>query len=105
MRIYPNPYNYHHNKVIDPRFRESTDSLLEEGSYFKLNTVSLSYRFPKRWLDFSGKRGYVESFGQQYLDILQLFRYQSQSVNGLGRDTSSWLSNSRTWTMGVVLSL
>lgn len=50
---YPNPYDYHHNKVIDP-FRENQTLFLEDGSFFKINTVSLSYRLPKKWLTICG---------------------------------------------------
>ena len=103
--IYPNPYNYHHNKVIDP-FREAQTLFLEEGSYFKLNTVSLSYRFPKRWLDFFRVRGVTLKASVNNIWTFSNYSGISpESVNGLGRDTSGGYPNSRTWTMGVVLSL
>ena len=103
--VYPNPYNYHHNKVIEP-FREAQTLFLEDGSYFKLNTVSLSYRFPKQWLDFFRVRG-----GTLKASVNNIWTFSNYSgispehVNGLGRDQSGGYPSSRTWTVGVALSL
>ena len=103
--VYPNPYNYHHNKVIDP-FREEQTLFLEDGSYFKLNTVSLSYRFPTQWLDFFRVR--AVTLKASVNNIWTFSNYSGispESVNGLGRDQSGGYPSSRTWTVGVVLSL
>ena len=103
--VYPNPYNYHHNKVIEP-FREAQTLFLEDGSYFKLNTVSLSYRFPKQWLDFFRVRGVTLKASVN--NIWTFSNYSGISpehVNGLGRDQSGGYPSSRTWTVGVALSL
>lgn len=103
--VYPNPYNYHHNKVIEP-FREEQTLFLEDGSYFKLNTVSLSYRFPKQWLDFFRVRGVTLKASVN--NIWTFSNYSGISpehVNGLGRDQSGGYPSSRTWTVGVALSL
>lgn len=103
--IYPNPYNYHHNKVIDP-FREEQTLFLEDGSYFKLNTVSLSYRFPTQWLDFFRVR--AVTLKASVNNIWTFSNYSGispENVNGLGRDQSGGYPSSRTWTVGVALSL
>lgn len=103
--VYPNPYNYHHNKVIEP-FREAQTLFLEDGSYFKLNTVSLSYRFPKQWLDFFRVRGVTLKASVN--NIWTFSNYSGISpehVNGLGRDQSGGYPSCRTWTVGVALSL
>lgn len=102
---YPNPYDYHHNKVIDP-FRENQTLFLEDGSFFKINTVSLSYRLPKKWLDYL--RVDAVTLKASVNNIWTFSNYSGispESINGLGRDTSGGYPNSRTWTVGVVLGL
>lgn len=103
--VYPNPYNYHHNKVIQP-FREEQTLFLEDGSYFKLNTVSLSYRFPSQWLNFFKVRGVTLKASVNNIWTFSSYSGISpENVNGLGRDRSGGYPNSRTWTVGVALSL
>lgn len=103
--VYPNPYNYHHNKVIDP-FREEQTLFLEDGSYFKLNTVSLSYRFPTQWLNFFKVRAVTLKASVNNIWTFSSYSGISpENVNGLGRDHSGGYPSSRTWTVGVALSL
>ena len=102
---YPNPFDYTHAKVIQP-FREDQTLFLEDGSYFKINTVSISYRLPKRWLSFLRIR--TASLKASVNNIWTFSGYSGispESVNGLGRDTSGGYPNSRTWTVGVTLGL
>lgn len=103
---YPNPYDYHHNKVINP-FRAEQTLFLEDGSYFKLNTVSLAYRFPKPWLKYFRINGGV-TLKASVNNIWTFSNYSGispESVNGLGRDTSGGYPNSRTWTVGISINL
>ena len=103
--VYPNPYNYHHNKEIDP-FREAQTLFLEDGSYFKINTVSVSYRLPKSWLSVLRVGGVTLKASVNNIWTFSNYSGISpESVNGLGRDNSGGYPNARTWTMGVVLSL
>jgi len=102
---YPNPYDYIHNDIIDP-FREEQTLFVEDGSYFKLNTVSLSYRFPKEWLSFFRVSGVTLKASVN--NIWTFSKYSGispESVTGLGRDNSGGYPNARTWTVGVVLNL
>ncbi len=48
---YPNPYDYQHSSVIKP-FRADQTLFLEDGSYFKINAITLSYTLPKKWTNF-----------------------------------------------------
>ena len=103
--VYPNPYNYHHNKEIDP-FREAQTLFLEDGSYFKINTVSVSYRLPKSWLSVLRVGGVTLKASVNNIWTFSNYSGISpESVNGLGRDYSGGYPNARTWTMGVVLNL
>ena len=102
---YPNPYNYIHNKIIDP-FREEQTLFVEDGSYFKLNTVSFSYRFPKEWLSFFRVSGVTLKASVN--NIWTFSKYSGispENVTGLGRDNSGGYPNPRTWTVGVTLNL
>ena len=102
---YPNPYNYHHNKVIDP-FREAQTLFLEDGSYFKINTVSCSYRLPKSWLNILRVSGVTLKASVNNIWTFSGYSGISpESVNGLGRDNSGGYPNARTWTVGVALNL
>lgn len=103
--VYPNPYDYHHNNVIKP-FRVDQTLFLEDGSYFKINTVSCSYRLPKEWLNVL----HVSSctLKASVNNIWTFSGYSGispESVNSLGRDTSGGYPNARTWTVGFTLSL
>lgn len=103
--VYPNPFDYIHAEVIDP-FRTDQTLFLEDGSYFKLNTVSMSYRFPKPWLSFFRLRSVVLKASVN--NIWTFSKYSGispETVNGLGHDKSGGYPNSRTWTVGVTIGL
>ena len=103
--VYPNPFDYTHANVIKP-FRDDQTLFIEDGSYFKINTVSLSYRFPKPWLDFFRLRSVVLKASVNNIYTFSGYSGISpESVNGLGRDNSGGYPNSRTWTVGVTIGL
>lgn len=46
---FPNPYNYYHTALVDP-LRIDQSLWQEDGSYFKLNQITLSYMFDKKFI-------------------------------------------------------
>lgn len=52
---YPNPFDYTHANVIRP-FRRDQTLFMEDGSYFKIGSISMSYRLPKGLLARLGTR-------------------------------------------------
>ncbi|MDR1716087.1 MAG: SusC/RagA family TonB-linked outer membrane protein [Prevotella sp.] len=102
---YPNPFDYIHAAVIDP-FRADQTLFVEDGSYFKINSISVAYRIPKSWIKYMRVRSV--SLKGSVNNIYTFSAYSGispESVNGLGRDKSGGYPNRRTWTMGVVIDL
>lgn len=100
---YPNPYDYTHANVIDP-FRADQTLWMEDGSYFKINTIAASYRLPKSWLNFLRIRSL--SLRASVNNVWTFSSYSGispEKVNGLGQDTSGGYPSPRQWTMGVTI--
>lgn len=73
---YPNPYDYQHSSVIDP-FRADQTLFMEDGSYFKINAITL--RIPCLKMDGLHSYSlckYPYEF-DEYIYVLKIFRYQS----------------------------
>lgn len=98
---YPNPYDYTHAQVIDP-FRSDQTLWMEDGSYLKVNTISMNYSLPKRWVSFL--RVENVSLKASVNNVYTFTNYSGinpENVNGLGYDRSGGYPNSRQWTMGA----
>ncbi|MDO4162802.1 MAG: SusC/RagA family TonB-linked outer membrane protein [Bacteroides sp.] len=100
---YPNPYDYLRADIIDP-FRADQTLFMEDGSYFKINGITLSYSFPKRWTKFLHIR-----HGRIRLNMNNIYTFSNYSginpenVNSLGQDTSSGYPSSRSFSMGLTI--
>lgn len=100
---YPNPYDYTHASQIKP-FRPEQTLWMEDGSYFKINTISLSYRLPKRWLHFLRVRSVALKASLNNVWTFSSYSGISpEKVSGLGYDTSGGYPSPRQWTMGVTI--
>lgn len=102
---YPNPYDYQHASVIDP-FRADQTLFMEDGSYFKINAITLSYSLPKKWMDFIRIRH--ASIRMSLTNIYTFSKYSGinpENVNSLGWDTSGGYPNARTFSMGLSIGL
>ena len=81
---YPNPYDYQHSSVIDP-FRADQTLFMEDGSYFKINAITLSYSLPKKWTDYIRIR--YASIRMSLTNIYTFSKYSGinpENVNSLG---------------------
>jgi hypothetical protein len=98
---YPNPFDYTRASIIDP-FRYDQMLFMEDGSYFKINGISISYTIPKKLLSYFGVSRCQINFSMN--NIYTFSKYSGinpESVNSLGYDTSGGYPNSRTYTCGV----
>ena len=98
---YPNPYDYHRSSIIDP-FRPDQTLFMEDGSYFKINGITLSYNLPKAFTRFCHIRS--ASIRCNLSNIYTFSKYSGinpESVNSLGWDTSGGYPNARNFSMGL----
>lgn len=98
---YPNPYDYHRSKVIDP-FRPDQTLFMEDGSYFKINGITLQYEMPKSLTKFFHIRS--ASIRCNVSNLYTFSHYSGinpESVNSLGWDTSGGYPNARSFSMGL----
>ena len=79
---------------------------MEDGSYFKLNTISVSYTFGAKILNLLRVNSLVLRASMN--NIFTFSGYSGinpESVNGLGYDTSGGYPNARSYTVGITLGL
>jgi len=102
---YPNPYNYTRSIPIGP-FRTNQTLFQEEGSYFKINALTLGYTVPKALINkisLNNFRLYLTA------DNLAIFsRYSGpnpENVTALGYDNSGGYPLARRFTFGMNIEL
>ena len=98
---YPNPFDYTRSSIIQP-FRYDQTLFMEDGSYFKINGISVAYTIPKKMLDFFSISRCQLNFSMN--NIYTFSKYSGinpENVNNLGYDTSGGYPNGRTVTFGV----
>lgn len=103
--VYPNPYDYHRSKIIDP-FRPDQTLFMEDGSYFKINGITLQYEFPKAVTRFFHIRS--ASIRCNVSNLYTFSKYSGinpESVNSLGWDVSGGYPNARSYSMGLNINL
>ena len=102
---YPNPYDYQHSSVIKP-FRADQTLFLEDGSYFKINAITLSYTLPKKWTNFIRIRH--ASIRMSLNNLYTFTKYSGinpENVSSIGWDQSGGYPNARTFAMGLTIGL
>lgn len=102
---YPNPFDYQHSRVIKP-FRADQTLFQEDGSYFKINTVTVSWSLPKKWTKWIGVRN--ASIRGSINNVYTFSGYSGinpENVNTLGWDTSGGYPNARTFSFGLSIGL
>lgn len=98
---YPNPFDYTRNRIINS-FRPEQTLFMEDGSYFKINGISLSYALDKRVLSLFGLGS--ASITASANNIHTFSNYSGvnpENVNSLGYDNSGGYPNSRAYTLGL----
>lgn len=100
---YPNPYDYQRADLIKP-FRADQTLFMEDGSYFKINGITLSYNLPKKLTSFFKVR--TASVRVNMNNIYTFTNYSGinpENVDGLGQDNSGGYPSSRSFSMGVTI--
>lgn len=101
VAMYPNPYDYLRSQYVNP-FRSDQTLFIEDGSYLKINSATLSYNIPRT---FSQRYG-ITSF-RVYLTAANLYNFNQysgpdpESVSNTGRDSSKGYPNKRMFTFGI----
>lgn len=99
---YPNPFNFLYNSRINP-YRYNQSLFVEDGSYWKLNQITLSYEPDRAWLS---KHVGIRS-ARLFLtggNLLIVSRYSGSSpenVTDMGRDNPNGYPNAKTLSFGV----
>lgn len=102
---YPYAYDYNRYSTIQP-FRYDQSLWEEDGTYLKINNVTLFYSFPKKIV----KRLGVSNLRMQ-MSVSNLITFSGysgpnpESVTALGRDLSAGYPNSRDYIFGFNLDL
>ncbi len=98
---YPNPYDYRRYPYLSP-FRYDQTLFEEDGSYWKVNNITLSYN-----VDRSKLRRVGMSSARVYLSVANPFMWQSytgpnaENVTALGRDDSKGYPMRRSVNLGL----
>lgn len=98
---YPNPFNFIHYNAINP-FRANQTMYLEDGSYVKINNITLGYNFnrdlTKKW-GVTSCRLFVTA-----ANVATFSNYSGpnpENVTELGYDNSNGYPNRRNFTFGL----
>ena len=101
VAAYPNPFNYQRQKGMKP-FRANQTLFMEDGSYFKFNSATLRYAFPREWIQRYKLHGLTS-----YITINNVYTFTNYSglnpegVSGMGYDRSDGYPNRRSFTLGI----
>jgi TonB-linked SusC/RagA family outer membrane protein len=99
---YPNPFDYTRASIVAP-FRANQTLFMEDGSYFKINGISLNYALGRRvkaWLGNIRNLSITASANNIYT-FSKYSGINPENVNSLGMDVSGGYPNSRSYTVGV----
>ncbi|MVT12480.1 SusC/RagA family TonB-linked outer membrane protein [Chitinophaga tropicalis] len=98
---YPNPFDYQRYKDINP-YRYNQTLIQEDGSYFKINTVTLAYLLNRKFTN----RYNINSV-RMYLSCNNLVTFSGYSgpnpenVSAMGRDQSGGYPIPRSYNFGM----
>ena len=98
---YPNPYDFTRNDAVKP-FRANQTLFLEDGSYLKINSVTLGYNFPREWT-----QKYSVSSLRVYFTGNNVYTFSNYSgpnpelVTSTGYDRTDGYPTARSFTLGL----
>ncbi|HMI02810.1 MAG TPA: SusC/RagA family TonB-linked outer membrane protein [Pedobacter sp.] len=98
---YPNPFDYTRTGTINP-FRSNQSIFQEDGTYFKLNSLSLGYTLNKEFTKSLGIN--VLRFYLSSNNVFTLSSYSGpnpENVTALGYDASGGYPVARTYNLGI----
>ncbi len=100
--IYPNPFDFRRATIVDP-FRYNSTLFQEDGSYFKINTATLSYNFKESFT--KPKLGISSARLSFTLNNVYTFSNYSgpdpELVTAFGYDSSSGYPRARDFSVGL----
>lgn len=98
---YPNPFDYTRYGFYSP-YRYDQTLFQEDGSYFKINQVTLSYNLDREFTQRYGISS-IRIYGTAY-NVYTFSNYSGpdpELVTALGRDSSKGYPNKRSYTLGL----
>lgn len=100
--VYPNPFDYTRVNIVKP-YRANQTLFMEDGSYFKINGISMAYSLGRRVLRFLGniERANITASANNIYTFSHYSGINPENVTGLGYDQSSGYPNSRTYSIGL----
>jgi TonB-dependent starch-binding outer membrane protein SusC len=101
---YANPYNYT-RRVVAP-FRSNQSLFQEDGSYFKINALTLGYTLPKRLVNRVSLNNWRLYFTADNLATFSKYSGPNpENVTALGYDNSGGYPLARRFTFGMNIEL
>jgi hypothetical protein len=98
---YPNPFDYTRYSQIQP-YRYDQTLIEEDGSYWKINTVTLAYLFNRKWTNRYGVNSVRTYFSCNNLITFSPYSGPNpENVSALGRDQSSGYPVPRSYNFGI----
>ena len=101
--VYPNPYDFTRAGALDP-YRVNQTLYMEDGSYFKIGSIALSYTVPE---------ARIKQFGMSQLrvnasmyNVYTFSKYSGinpETVTQLGRDISGGYPVPRGYSLGIAV--
>ncbi len=101
--VYPNPFDFTRAGALDP-YRVNQTLYMEDGSYFKIGSILLSYSFPAeriKWMGMSQLR-----LNASMYNVYTFSKYSGinpETVTQLGRDISGGYPTPKGYSLGLQL--
>ncbi|HWZ35956.1 MAG TPA: SusC/RagA family TonB-linked outer membrane protein [Mucilaginibacter sp.] len=97
---YANVYNFEHEQYMN-NFRSEQTLFQENGSYFKINQVTLAYVLPKNFVKRIGLNNIRAYLSAANMAVFTPYSGPNvENVNALGKDVDGAYPNPRTYTFG-----
>jgi TonB-linked SusC/RagA family outer membrane protein len=97
--VYPNPYDFRRAGALDP-FRSSQTLFLENGTYFKIGSILLSYNLDRNFLQRYGINSCrISLAGNNLYNFTKYSGVNPEQVSTLGRDISGGYPLARTYSL------
>ncbi|WP_225874847.1 SusC/RagA family TonB-linked outer membrane protein [Pedobacter hiemivivus] len=99
--MYPNPYDYPRYDIYRP-FRFDQTLFQEDGSYLKINTLTLAYTFDRKFAERLGITSMrIYCTGNNLYTFTNYSGPDPENVTDLGRDNSKGYPSRRSYSLGL----
>lgn len=99
--VYANPFDFTQYNIVQP-FRYNQTVFMEDGSYWKINNITLGYNIPRK----STERWHITST-RIYVTANNVYTFSKytgpdpENVTALGRDQSGGYPSRRSYSFGI----